>query len=116
MSSSRDDGFAARLLATSFGFAEAVYIRNHEDSVCGDGFCTVLSGNNQVIAMVWDRRGLTKACQKANLVLSLVKAKYPCATGAELIDEPMLYNSGGMLIYAASQGQSYRIKSVNIAE
>jgi len=116
ISSSRDDGFAARLLATSFGFAEAVYIRNHEDSVCGDGFCTVLSGNNQVIAMVWDRRGLTKACQNASLVLSLVKAKYPCTTGAELIDEPMLYNSGGMLIYATSQGQSYRIKSVNIAE
>ncbi len=116
ISTIRDDGFAARLLATPFGVSRPLYIRHHEDSHCGDGFCTMLSADSRVIAMVWERRGLTKACQVADLVLALVEASYPCANGAELIDRSVIYDSGGLLVYATDDEKSYRINMVNIPE
>ena len=116
ISSRRTDGFAARLLATSFGFAEAVYIRDNADSRCGDGYCTMLSLDDHMIAMVWDRQGLTEACQNADMVLSLVDARYPCASGAVLIDRSDIFDSSGMLIYSSGEGKPYRINRVNIAE
>ena len=116
ISSKRDEGFAARILATSFGFPDAIYIRDHKDSQCGDGYCTIVSADNRVIAMVWQRRGLTNACRKADVVLSLAEASYPCSTGAKLIDRPLILDSGGMLIYGTPEINTYRIQSVNIAE
>lgn len=116
ISSKRDEGFAARILAISFGFPDAIYIQDHKDSQCGFGYCTIVSADNRVIAMVWQRRGLTNACRKADVVLSLAEASYPCSTASKLIDRPLILDSSGMLIYGTPEINTYRIQSVNIAE
>lgn len=102
----KTDGFASQILAKPFGRSEMIYVREYPNSdqenvVCERQTCYILAVNGQVFAMVWAASDLTIACQKADIVLALVRARYPCRDGSLLIDHDDYRERGGMLVYAA---------------
>ena len=64
--------------------------------------------------MVWAVSDLTITCQKADIVLALVRARYPCRDGSLLIDRDDYRERGGMLAYDANDEANNKVSGVSI--
>lgn len=132
-STSKTHGFAVRVLTQPFGRSESIYVRDYlaadnnmdqhgrANVFCQQESCYITTADGQIFAMVWARSDLTTACQKADIVLALVNASYPCRDGSLLLDRDDLVRRGGMLIYGQARGvgdhhSELTIKQVNTAE
>lgn len=127
LSTPNTDGFAGQILAQPFGRSTSDYIRDHDGQsgvYCENESCYIPTTTGQVIAMIWSRSDLTKACQKADIILAQVRASYPCRDGSILLDWDDLKASGGMLIYGSHKTQdsnkrdtpAVTIRQVNTSE
>ena len=121
----KTDGFASQILAKPFGRSEMIYVREYKNPeqdpnqdqdhvVCERHTCYILAANGQVFAMVWAVSDLTIACQKADIVLALVRARYPCRDGSLLIDRDDYRERGGMLAYDANDEANNKVSGVSI--
>ncbi|MCE2516969.1 MAG: ComEC/Rec2 family competence protein [Alphaproteobacteria bacterium] len=92
------DPFTRNILTRPLGKADGVYIGDVDCTECGRGWSIITAEGGIKVAVVWRRHGLTTACGKSDLVLSLVAADYPCRRGAPIIDRDDIARKGGVTI------------------
>lgn len=112
VASSTGNSFAASILRRPFGVSQTVLV-DESDHHCQSGFCLITMAEGRTAAFVFARHGLTKACREADLVLALVRADYPCRSGAVLIDRNVLEVKGGALVYESQNQLVPRHVSMN---
>ena len=110
VASSSGNDFAHAILRRPFGVTAAVKV-DESGHDCRPGLCFVAMQGDRQAAFVFRRAALTEACRRADLVIALVTARYPCRSGAVLIDRKGLFRHGGVLVHEAGPG--FRVETVN---